>query len=61
MNQNKKQVELCAKNGQGLHVPYHISNVKWTDGSLHSDLPINRLKVQGYLANKKTPTALEPP
>ena len=38
-------VELVAKDGQGRHVPYHMSRVKWTDGSLQSDLPMNRLQV----------------
>eukprot|EP00286_Rhodomonas_abbreviata_P027808 CAMPEP_0181299412 /NCGR_PEP_ID=MMETSP1101-20121128/6329_1 /TAXON_ID=46948 /ORGANISM="Rhodomonas abbreviata, Strain Caron Lab Isolate" /LENGTH=841 /DNA_ID=CAMNT_0023404553 /DNA_START=149 /DNA_END=2675 /DNA_ORIENTATION=+ len=37
-------VELVAKNAKGQHVPYHLTNVKWTDGSLHTDLPINQLK-----------------
>jgi hypothetical protein len=38
-------VELVCKNAKGEHVPYHISNVTWTDGSLSSDLPTARLQV----------------
>jgi len=37
-------VELVAKNAKGDMVPYNLTNVKWTDGSLHTDLPINQLK-----------------
>jgi len=39
-----ESVELVAKNARGEQVSYHISSVRWTDGSLQSDLPINRLK-----------------
>ncbi|EKX49043.1 hypothetical protein GUITHDRAFT_50638, partial [Guillardia theta CCMP2712] len=39
-----ESVELVAKNAKGEQVSYHISSVRWTDGSLQSDLPINRLK-----------------
>lgn len=37
-----ESVQLMAKNQAGETVPYHVSNVTWTDGSLEHDLPINR-------------------
>lgn len=37
-------VELVAKNAKGDMVPYNLTNVKWTDGSLHTDLPINQVR-----------------
>eukprot|EP00002_Diphylleia_rotans_P036542 TRINITY_DN8062_c0_g1_i3.p1 TRINITY_DN8062_c0_g1~~TRINITY_DN8062_c0_g1_i3.p1 ORF type:complete len:470 (+),score=74.73 TRINITY_DN8062_c0_g1_i3:47-1456(+) len=36
-------VELRAKDHKGRIVPYHISSVKWADGSLESDLPMERI------------------
>jgi len=36
-------VELMAKDYQGNIKVYHPSGVKWTDGSVESDLPMNRL------------------
>lgn len=37
-----ESVQLMAKNQTGEIVPYHVSTVTWTDGSLEHDLPINR-------------------
>ena len=37
-----ESVKLMANNQSGDIVPYHVSHVTWTDGSLEHDLPINR-------------------
>ena len=39
-----ESVQLKAKDQRGDVVLYHMSDVKWTDGSLEQDLPIHRLK-----------------
>eukprot|EP00162_Nutomonas_longa_P014866 comp22121_c0_seq1/m.51575 comp22121_c0_seq1/g.51575 ORF comp22121_c0_seq1/g.51575 comp22121_c0_seq1/m.51575 type:complete len:545 (-) comp22121_c0_seq1:37-1671(-) len=36
-------VELMAKDKEGRIVPYHPSKIKWSDGSVESDLPMARL------------------
>lgn len=36
-------VELVAKNEAGELTSYHLTDVKWKDGSLHADLPITRI------------------
>jgi len=38
-----KPVELLAKDNTGKIVPYHPSGLKWIDGSVESDLPMDRL------------------
>lgn len=38
-----KPVELMAKDRDGNIVPYTTSGLLWSDGSVESDLPMNRL------------------
>mmetsp|Transcript_28388 Transcript_28388/g.66348 ORF Transcript_28388/g.66348 Transcript_28388/m.66348 type:complete len:683 (+) Transcript_28388:196-2244(+) len=55
-------VELLCKNAEGEHVPYHISNVTWTDGSLQSDLPTARLQelfnINYFIVSQTNPHAI---
>eukprot|EP00292_Cryptomonas_paramecium_P004922 CAMPEP_0113701832 /NCGR_PEP_ID=MMETSP0038_2-20120614/24813_1 /TAXON_ID=2898 /ORGANISM="Cryptomonas paramecium" /LENGTH=513 /DNA_ID=CAMNT_0000625807 /DNA_START=203 /DNA_END=1741 /DNA_ORIENTATION=- /assembly_acc=CAM_ASM_000170 len=55
-------VELVAKNARGERVPYHMSRVKWTDGSLQSDLPMVRLQelfnVNYFIVSQTNPHAI---
>eukprot|EP00283_Hemiselmis_rufescens_P004916 CAMPEP_0173430848 /NCGR_PEP_ID=MMETSP1357-20121228/9163_1 /TAXON_ID=77926 /ORGANISM="Hemiselmis rufescens, Strain PCC563" /LENGTH=590 /DNA_ID=CAMNT_0014395255 /DNA_START=1 /DNA_END=1773 /DNA_ORIENTATION=+ len=55
-------VELLCKNAEGKHVPYHISNVTWTDGSLQSDLPTARLQelfnINYFIVSQTNPHAI---
>ena len=37
-------VEILEKDEHGAHVPYQPSEVKWADGSVKADLPLNRLR-----------------
>jgi len=55
-------VELVCKNASGELVPYHISNVTWTDGSLSSDLPTARLQelfnINYFIVSQTNPHAI---
>jgi predicted acylesterase/phospholipase RssA len=55
-------VELVAKNDDGELVPYHLTNVKWKDGSLQADLPITRLSelfnVNHFIVSQTNPHAI---
>lgn len=55
-------VELLCKNSLGENVPYHISNVTWTDGSLQSDLPTARLQelfnINYFIVSQTNPHAI---
>uniref|UniRef100_A0A7S4KKZ0 PNPLA domain-containing protein n=2 Tax=Guillardia theta TaxID=55529 RepID=A0A7S4KKZ0_GUITH len=55
-------VELVAKNEAGEMVPYHLTDVKWKDGSLQTDLPIARLSelfnVNHFIVSQTNPHAI---
>jgi len=55
-------VELVAKNDHGDPVPYHLTDVKWKDGSLEADLPITRLSelfnVNHFIVSQTNPHAI---
>lgn len=55
-------VELVCKNAAGDLVPYHISNVTWTDGSLSADLPTARLQelfnINYFIVSQTNPHAI---
>ena len=55
-------VELLAKNEEGDLVQYHLTDVKWKDGSLHADLPITRISelfnVNHFIVSQTNPHAI---
>eukprot|EP00286_Rhodomonas_abbreviata_P017672 CAMPEP_0181319332 /NCGR_PEP_ID=MMETSP1101-20121128/17510_1 /TAXON_ID=46948 /ORGANISM="Rhodomonas abbreviata, Strain Caron Lab Isolate" /LENGTH=611 /DNA_ID=CAMNT_0023426915 /DNA_START=49 /DNA_END=1880 /DNA_ORIENTATION=+ len=55
-------VELVAKNEAGEIVGYHLTDVKWQDGSLQTDLPITRISelfnVNHFIVSQTNPHAI---
>mmetsp|Transcript_54943 Transcript_54943/g.128496 ORF Transcript_54943/g.128496 Transcript_54943/m.128496 type:complete len:598 (-) Transcript_54943:249-2042(-) len=55
-------VELVAKNEQGEIVQYHVTDVKWQDGSLQTDIPTTRLSelfnVNHFIVSQTNPHAI---
>eukprot|EP00291_Cryptomonas_curvata_P025997 CAMPEP_0172163532 /NCGR_PEP_ID=MMETSP1050-20130122/7323_1 /TAXON_ID=233186 /ORGANISM="Cryptomonas curvata, Strain CCAP979/52" /LENGTH=517 /DNA_ID=CAMNT_0012833731 /DNA_START=56 /DNA_END=1605 /DNA_ORIENTATION=- len=55
-------VELVAKDKHGALVPYHLTDVKWKDGSMTTDLPTTRLSelfnVNHFVVSQTNPHAI---
>ncbi len=55
-------MELKAKTDDGEIVSYHLTDVKWQDGSLQTDLPITRLSelfnVNHFIVSQTNPHAI---